>query len=91
MEASEGRGDHGPRGHLDRLLQPGLDVSFGLAQTQDAIAFLPLATLLEEADALEALEDIAFDDEAATGLEAVVLGHKEGWIRINSACVRVGM
>jgi len=50
-----------------------------------------LASLLEEADALEALEDIAFDDEAATGLEAVVLGHKEGWIRINSACVRVGM
>jgi hypothetical protein len=53
-----------------------LNVGLGLAQTLDAIAFLPLAALLEERDALEALEDIAFDDETAAGFETVVLGHR---------------
>jgi hypothetical protein len=56
----------------------GLDVGFGLAETLDAIARFPLAALLEQGDALEALEDIAFyDDAAAGGLETGMLGHKE--------------
>ena len=35
----------------------GSDVRLGLAQTLHAVAFLPLAALLEQGDALEALED----------------------------------
>jgi hypothetical protein len=58
-----------------------LDVGLGLAETLDAVAVLPLAALLEESDALEALEDIAFDDDAtAGGFETGMLGHKEGLV-----------
>jgi hypothetical protein len=53
-----------------------LNVGLGLAETLDAVADFPLAALLEEGHALEALEDIAFNDEAAGALETVVLGHK---------------
>jgi hypothetical protein len=49
------------------------DVGLGLAQTLHAIAGLPLAALLEDFDALEALEDIAFHDEAGDALETFVL------------------
>jgi hypothetical protein len=58
-----------------------LDVGFGLAETLDAVAFLPLAALLEQGNALEALQDIAFDDDAtAGGFETGMLGHKEGLV-----------
>jgi len=40
-----------------------------------AVAHFPGATLLEQLDALEALEDITFYDEAARTLETLVLGH----------------
>jgi hypothetical protein len=53
------------------------DVRLGLAEALDAVALLPLAALLEEIHAFEALEDIALHDEAAAGFEAVVLGHEE--------------
>ena len=74
-------------------MRDGLDVSFGLAETLDAVAGLPLAALLEQGHALEALEDIAFNDEAAAaaGLETVVLGHKEGLIKVVSDLGRVRM
>jgi hypothetical protein len=52
---------------------PGSGVGFGLAQALDAVADLPLAALLQEVDALEAFEDVAFDDEAGDALEAFVL------------------
>jgi len=39
-----------------------LDVGFGLTQTLDTIAGLPLTTLLEQIDALEALQDVALND-----------------------------
>jgi hypothetical protein len=39
----------------------------------DAVAGLPLATLPQQVDALEALEDVAFDDETGDALEAFVL------------------
>ncbi len=62
-----------------------LNVGLGLAQTLDTIALLPLAALLEQGDAFEALEDIAFDDEAAGhGLETGMLGHKSGSIMVVS-------
>jgi hypothetical protein len=57
------------------LKEGNLNVGLGLAQTLDAIAFLPLAALLEQGHALEALENIAFNDETAAGFETVVLGH----------------
>ena len=53
----------------------GLDVGLGLAETGDAVAFFPLATLFQDGDALEALEDVAFDDDAGGTLEAFMLGH----------------
>jgi hypothetical protein len=60
----------------------GSDVGLGLAETLDAVAGLPLATLLEDIHALKALQDIAFDDEAGGALEAFVLRHggeSGGW------------
>jgi hypothetical protein len=49
------------------------DVGLGLAEAHHAIAFLPLAAFLEDLNALEALEDVAFNDEAVGALEAFVL------------------
>jgi hypothetical protein len=51
----------------------GSDVRLGLAQTLHAVACLPLAALPEQIDSLEALEDVAFDDETGDALEALVL------------------
>jgi hypothetical protein len=51
----------------------GSNVRFGLAQTLDAVAGLPLAALLEQINALEAFQDIAFNDEAGDALKAFVL------------------
>jgi hypothetical protein len=53
----------------------GSDVGLGLAKALHSIAGLPLAALLEQVDALEALQDVAFDDEAGGALEAFMLGH----------------
>jgi hypothetical protein len=74
------------KGQVDMRTCPGgtlagrSDVRLGLAEPHYAVAGLPLAALLEQIDALEALEDVAFDDEAAAGFQAVVLGHGKGWI-----------
>jgi hypothetical protein len=58
----------------------GLDVGLGLAETLDAVARLPLAALLQERHALEALQDVTFlDDTAAGGFETGMLGHKR-WL-----------
>jgi hypothetical protein len=51
----------------------GSNVGLGLAEALHAVADLPLAALLEQIDALEALQDVAFDDEAGGALEAFVL------------------
>jgi hypothetical protein len=51
----------------------GLDVGLGLAQALDAVARFPLAALFEEIDALETLQDVAFDDDAAGTLETLML------------------
>jgi hypothetical protein len=51
----------------------GSDVRLGLAETLDAVADFPLAAFLEDFDALEALQDVAFHDEAGDALEAFVL------------------
>jgi hypothetical protein len=51
----------------------GLDVGLGLAQTLHAIARFPLATLFEQIDAFETLQNIALNDETADTLEAFVL------------------
>ena len=47
-----------------------------LAEAEHAVAFLPLAALLEEFDALEALENIAFGAQGAHGSETSMLRHK---------------
>ena len=57
------------------VLKINSDVGLGLAQTLHAIAFLPLVALLQDLDALEALEDVTFDDEARGALETFVLRH----------------
>ena len=73
-------------------MRDGLGVGLGLAETLDAVAGLPLAALLQQGHALEALEDIAFDDEtAAGGLETGMLGHKVVWINVVSDLGRVRM
>jgi hypothetical protein len=49
------------------------DFRLGLAETGDAVARFPLTALLEQVDAFEALEDVAFNYEAVGALEAFVL------------------
>jgi hypothetical protein len=51
----------------------GLDVGLGLAEALHAVTGFPLAALLEQIDAFEALQDVAFNDEAGGALEAFVL------------------
>ena len=51
------------------------NVGLGLAQTLHAIACFPLAALFEQINALEALQDIALDNDTAGSLEAFVLRH----------------
>jgi hypothetical protein len=58
---------------LPKFGRAGSDVGLGLAQTRHAIAGFPLAALLENGDALEALQDVAFHDEAGDALETFVL------------------
>lgn len=48
---------------------------FGLGQAHRRAPGRPLATLLEEFDALEAFEDGAFAADGGTGFKAIVLGH----------------
>jgi len=48
---------------------------FGLRKADWRLAGFPFATLLEEFDALEALEDGTFAADGGAGLEAIVLGH----------------
>jgi hypothetical protein len=50
-----------------------LGVGFRLAQSGDAVPFLPLAAFLEDFEALEALEDIAFSAQGGGGAEAAML------------------
>jgi hypothetical protein len=47
----------------------------GLRQSDWGLAGFPFAALLEEFDALEALENGAFAADGGIGLEAIVLGH----------------
>jgi hypothetical protein len=49
------------------------DVGLRLAETLNAIAGLPQAALPQEVDALEAFQNVAFDDETGGALEAFVL------------------
>src|SRR5665213_2440500 len=51
------------------------DVGLGLAQTLDAVAFLPLTALLQDVEAFKTLQDIAFANDTVGALEAFVLGH----------------
>jgi hypothetical protein len=51
----------------------GSDVRLGLTQALHAIAHLPHPALPEQFHSLEALEDVAFNDETGRTLEAVVL------------------
>jgi hypothetical protein len=50
-----------------------LGVGLGLAEPGDTVARLPLTALLQEVHTLEALEDVAFNDEAGLALETFVL------------------
>ena len=46
---------------------------FGLAQTGDTVARLPLGAFLEQGHALKALENVAFCAEIAGGAQAAML------------------
>jgi hypothetical protein len=52
-----------------------LNLGFSLLQANHTVAFFPLATLAEQFNPLEPLEDVTFHDEAAWALETFVLGH----------------
>jgi hypothetical protein len=69
------RVDHRLQAGSYKQKDSGSDVGLRLAEAHDAVARLPLAAFPQNLDALEALEDVAFDDEAAGALEAFVLGH----------------
>mgnify|MGYP000877044701 CR=1 FL=1 len=65
----KGRQSKLPAGKEERRSNVGL----GLAQPHHAITGLPLAALAEELEALEALEDVAFDNDAGGALQAAML------------------
>ena len=67
------------RSRLGRL---GSVFVFSLGETDGRLAFLPLATLLKEFDALKALKDRAFAANFGVVLEAVVLGHGFGEVEV---------
>jgi hypothetical protein len=48
-------------------------IRLGFAQTGDAVAFLPLAAFFKEANALEALENIAFATRGGNGAQTTML------------------
>jgi hypothetical protein len=50
-----------------------LRVRLRLAQTRDAVAFLPLAAFLEDFDALEALHDIALATQRGRRAQTAML------------------
>jgi hypothetical protein len=49
------------------------NLGLGLPQPDNALALFPLATLPEQLDALEALENIALHGDAFGGLQAIML------------------
>ena len=53
----------------------------GFRKADRGAAGFPFATLLEEFDALEALEDGAFAADGGACFEAVMLGHRVMWLR----------
>jgi hypothetical protein len=57
------------------LIARGLTLVLGLGKSDWGLAVFPLATLLEEFDTLEALENGTFAAYGGAGLEAIVLGH----------------
>ena len=58
----------------------------GLSETDGGLAVLPLATLFEQLDALETLEDGTLAADFGVVLEAVVLGH--GFGEVEGLCER---
>jgi hypothetical protein len=64
-----GSGDCLPK----KRMKVGLNVGLGLAEALHAVARLPLIALPKQVDALKALQDVAFDDEAGGALKAFVL------------------
>jgi hypothetical protein len=61
----------------------GLTLVLGLGKSDWGLAGFPFAALLEEFDALEALENGTFAADGGIGLEAIVLGHLG--VRLNIA------
>jgi hypothetical protein len=53
----------------------GLTLVLGLRKADRGATGFPFAALLEEFDALEALENGTFAADGGIGLEAIVLGH----------------
>jgi hypothetical protein len=53
------------------------NVGLGLAQALNPVALFPRTALLEEIDAFETLQDVAFPNDTAWTLEAFVLRHDD--------------
>jgi hypothetical protein len=56
--------------------QPSLGVRFCFRKANDFPAFFPLAALLEQFDAFETLQDVAFGDDGAGPSKTAMLRHK---------------
>ncbi len=56
--------------------QAALGVGLGFGKAHDFAAFLPLPAFLEQLDALETLQDIAFGRDGAGAFETAMLRHK---------------
>ena len=55
---------------------------FGLRKTHRRAVGLPFATLSEQLDTLETLENGTLAADRGAGFETVVLGHRVGWLKI---------
>jgi hypothetical protein len=56
--------------------QPFLRVGLCLGQANDLPAFFPLAALLKQLDAFEALQDVTLGDDGAGSSKTAMLRHK---------------
>jgi hypothetical protein len=62
--------------HLGCYDETILRFSLGFTKAGDAVAFFPLAAFLEQFDAFEAFQNVAFGAQSAGALKTTMLSHK---------------
>jgi len=67
---------HAPIAHRRSAIANVSGFRFGFAETQDAVAWIPLIALFEQGDAFKAFEHVAFCAGRSGGAQTPMLRHK---------------